>query len=99
MNCRIVELKDKQVICIKDGTALGYVGDIEVDTTNGRLVSVVIPGRSRFFGFAGREDDIVISWDEIEVIGEDSILVKCEPPRYTKRNKGPLGGFVYGSGR
>lgn len=99
MNCRIVELKDKQVICIKDGTVLGYVGDIEVDTACGKLVSVVIFGHSRFFGIAGREDDFVIPWEDIEVIGEDSILVKCEPPRYSKRTRSPFGGFTYGSGK
>lgn len=99
MNCRIVELKDKQVICIKDGTVLGFVGDIEVDTGSGRLVSIVIYGRSRFFGIAGREDDCVIPWEEIEVIGDDSILVRSEPPRIVKRGRNPFGGFTYGSGK
>ena len=98
MNCRIVELKDKQVICIKDGTNLGCVGDIEVNTADGRLVSIVIFGRNRCFGLLGRDDDCIIPWNEIEVIGEDTILVCCDPPSKRRRNRGLLSGFTYGSG-
>ncbi len=99
MNCRIVEMKDKQVICIKDGTCLGCVGDIEVDTRDGRLVAIVIFGRNRLFGLMGREDDCIIPWGEIEVIGEDTILVRCDPPGKHHRRKGILPGFSYGANR
>ena len=95
MHCRIVDLKDKQVICIKDGTCFGCVGDIEVDTCSGKLINIVIFGRNRCFGLFGREDDCVIPWSEIEVIGEDTVLVKCDPPG-KKRRRGLLNPFVYG---
>ncbi len=90
MCCRIVELKDKQVICIKDGSALGFVGDIEIDTSDGRLVSIIIYGRGRFFGLFGRDDDYVISWKDIAVIGDDSILVNCAPRRPRRRKMGNI---------
>lgn len=74
---RIAELKDRQVVCVKDGTILGFVGDIELDTENGKLSSLVIFGRAKAFGIFGREDDIVIPWESIEIIGDETILVNC----------------------
>ncbi|MBQ1441793.1 MAG: YlmC/YmxH family sporulation protein [Clostridia bacterium] len=81
MNCRIVDLRNKEVINIKDGARLGYVSDVEVDTCDARLVAIVIYGRARLFGLLGREDDCIIEWSDIEVIGEDSILVNCSSRR------------------
>ena len=81
MNCRIVDLRNKEVINIKNGARLGYVSDVEVDTCDARLVAIIIYGRARFFGLLGREDDCVIDWCDIEVIGEESIIVNCAPRR------------------
>ena len=74
---RIAELKDRQVVCVKDGTILGFVGDIELDTENGKLSSLVIFGRAKALGIFGREDDIVIPWESIDIIGDETILVNC----------------------
>lgn len=74
---RIAELKDRQVVCVGDGAILGYVSDIELDTENGKLSSIVIYGKQKAFGIFGREDDIVIPWENIEIIGDETILVKC----------------------
>jgi sporulation protein YlmC with PRC-barrel domain len=52
MCCRIVDLKDKQVISIKDGCCLGYVYDVEIDTCNGKLVSIVVPQKPKFLDFS-----------------------------------------------
>lgn len=74
--CRITELRCKEVINLADGTRMGYVGDVEVDTVCGRVVSLVIPGRCRFFGLFGREEDYIVPWEAIERIGDDIILVR-----------------------
>lgn len=74
---RIAELRDRQVVCIRDGTILGYVGDIELDTENGRLASIVIFGKAKFFGILGRADDMIVPWENIEIIGDETILVNC----------------------
>ena len=75
MRCRIDELKNKQVVCVKDGYVIGYIGDIELDTESGRLVSLIIYGNLRFMGLLGREKDIVIPFEDIVVIGEETVLV------------------------
>jgi hypothetical protein len=40
-------------------------------------------GRSGFLGLFGKEDDIVLSCSDIELIGKDTILV-----RYNDKNSG-----------
>ncbi len=86
MVCRIVEMKNKEVISVNDGCRIGCVNDVEVDMGCAKLVAIVVYGRLKFFGVFGREDDIIIKWENIEVIGEDTILVNyC--PKYQKRRK------------
>lgn len=81
-------MRCKEVINIKDGVCLGPVGDVEVDTCTANLLAIVVFGRSRCFGLLGREEDIVIRWCDIEVIGEDTILVRHdEVCRRRKKNK------------
>ncbi|MEG2915910.1 MAG: YlmC/YmxH family sporulation protein [Oscillospiraceae bacterium] len=75
MNCRVQDLKYKDVVSVSDGTRLGCVCDVEVDTCTARICSIVIYGRLKCFGLFGREDDIVIDWCDIKLIGEDTILV------------------------
>lgn len=87
MNCRIAELKNKQVVCVKNGCVLGYVFDIEFNTADGSLTAIVIPGRPRLLGLFGHEEDIVIPWSEIEVIGQETVLVSADPLQYGKSGK------------
>ena len=90
MCCRIADLINKPVVCIKDGSLLGYISDIEIDTDAGNMTSVIIPGRPKFFGIFGREEDIVIPWREIEVIGQETILVNTDPTPYIRRGSRAL---------
>lgn len=86
MRCRIVDMRNKEVINVKTGMRLGCVCDVEVDTKTAKLSGIVIYGRLKFFGLLGRCDDIVIKWEDIEVIGEDTILVKHNmPPQNRKK--------------
>lgn len=85
--CRLAELRCREVINLCDGRRMGYVGDLEVDIMCGRVVALIVPGRARFFGLFGREDDYIIPWDRIEKIGEDIILVRFEAPIRRAREK------------
>ena len=58
----------------------------EIDTVTARVLSLVIYGRLRFFGLLGREDDIIIKWQDIEVIGDETILV-CYNDFYRVKKK------------
>lgn len=80
MTCRIADLRNKQVVCVKSGEILGYVSDIEFDTANGSLLAIIIFGKPKFMGLLGKYEDIVIPWVDIEVIGQETILVKNNSP-------------------
>jgi len=77
--CRIVDMKNKEVINIKTGCKIGCVNDVEVDMCNAKLIAIVVYGKLKFFGLLGRYDDIIIKWEDIKVIGDDTILVKSSP--------------------
>lgn len=79
-NNRIADLRCKEVINLCNGCRMGYVGDVEIDIVCGRVVALVVPGRCRFFGLFGREEDYIIPWEEIDKIGDDIILVRYDRP-------------------
>ena len=89
--CCVESLSRKDVINIKDGCRLGCVCDVDIDVCDGKVLALVIFGRTKFFGIFGREDDLVIPWDNIKKIGEDIILVDCEPECRPKPRRS--GGF------
>ena len=66
------ELRYKEVIDIHTGRRLGYVCDAEFDETEGRLISLITPGKAKFFGLFGREDDYILPWKCIVRIGGDA---------------------------
>lgn len=78
MLCRIDELRNKQVVCVKNGAVLGSVSDIEINTQNGTVNALIIYGKNHFLGIFGRDNDIIIPWQDIEVIGNETVLVKTE---------------------
>ena len=42
----------------------------------GNIISLVLEENKKFFKFRGNDQETEISWDKIERIGEDVILVK-----------------------
>ncbi len=87
MNCCVTDMRSKEVINSKSGCRLGQVCDVEIDTCTGCIVSLIIWGRPRCFGILGREEDIKIQWNDIEVIGDDTILVCADVKDNSHKNK------------
>jgi YlmC/YmxH family sporulation protein len=85
-------MREKQVVCIKNGAVLGLVGDVEVDTCSGKLINIIVYGRRRFLG---RDDDCRIPWESIEVIGEDSILVNFENSSATPKRRNIISEILF----
>ena len=85
METRIAELRYKEVISVEDGSRFGYVGDMEVDMDTGQVRALVVPGRRRFFGLLGREEDKYIPWSAVRRFGEDITLVEDHGSRRTPR--------------
>jgi YlmC/YmxH family sporulation protein len=94
MTCYFEDLRNKEIIHLKSGSKIGYVDDLIFETRTAKICDLVVHGRSRFFGLFGREDDYTIPWADIEIIGEDTILVSCDFPNVSKRQVGTFKTLV-----
>lgn len=72
-------LKEKEVINIKDGRFLGYIGDIDINLEKGRIEAVIIPESKGMFSiFSGKQQEKVIKWEHVKTIGDDVVLVDID---------------------
>ena len=90
MTCRMADLRQKEVINLRDGQRLGPVCDVELDPETARLTALVIYGRPRLFGLLGRQPDRVLPWGSIHLIGAETVLVDCAPDRLPAKRPGFL---------
>ena len=47
MSAKFTQLQCKEVICIRDGRRLGFIGDILVEVPEGKVTAVVVPGQGK----------------------------------------------------
>ena len=92
MQCRMRDLRCKEVINISDGCRLGFVSDVDIRIPEGQVIAIVVNGPCRFFGLFGRGEDFYIPWDCIQKFGSDIILIDKpfqhrERPHDEKRRK------------
>lgn len=80
MNCSFYELRHKEVINRTNGCRIGFVDDLDIDVETAKLCSLIIYGGFRFFGLFGRKNDYIIPWNNIGLIGQDTILVDWNLP-------------------
>ena len=93
MQCRIADLRMKEVINVNTGFRLGFVSDAVFDITSGQMISLVVPGQYKVMGMFGRTDDYIIPWSAIRKIGDDIILVESDfSEEREKRQKRPWMG-------
>lgn len=72
---RIYDLRDKEVVNVKDCKVLGCVVDIDFDSCTGCILALIVPGPGRICGVFGRDMEYVIPWKRVKCIGPDVILV------------------------
>lgn len=72
------ELREKEVVNIKDGKKLGLISDIELNLEEGKIEAIIVPGQGKFLGIFGKEYDYIIPWKNIKKIGVDTILVELD---------------------
>ncbi len=75
--CSTGDIRDKEIINLCDGMRLGYATDFEINVCDARIVSLIVPSCGGFLGLS-KGEAIVIPWERIECIGEDTILVKVD---------------------
>lgn len=85
MKCCIENIFKKNVVSIETGSCIGFISDVEVDTCTGQILRLFISEYDKLITFK-KQENIVICWDNIAVIGEDTILVKNVPAGNCKNN-------------
>ena len=73
--CSTAQLREKEIINLCDGMRLGFAEDFEFDLNDGRITALLLIEHRSIWNW-GKIEEFRISWDRIECIGEDTILVK-----------------------
>ena len=84
---RISELKQKEVINVKDCKRLGFVGDVDFDMKTGCMLAIIVPGPGCICGFLGREKEYIIPFCDICQVGDDIISVDVKPKEVSEAVK------------
>ncbi len=73
---KISDLRARDVVNILDGKKLGNIIDIDLDLENGKVIALILPGRTRGFSIFSKREDITVPWEKIIRIGRDVVLVE-----------------------
>lgn len=71
------DLRQREVIDIETAERLGYVSDVDVEFESGIIRAIVVPKAHGMLRLFTKDQDYVIPWEDIAVIGKQVILVKC----------------------
>lgn len=74
----LMELSRKDVIQLGTGLKLGQIDDLEFDEQSACIKGIVLRGHLRWFGLRGKDDDVIIPWEQVETIGHDVVLVNTQ---------------------
>ena len=76
---RLSELARKELVDWEQGNFWGPAGraDLIIDQKSGKIVALLLTGKSGFLGMASREE-ITIPWSSVLKIGGDTIIIEVE---------------------
>ena len=70
------DIQAKEIINLADGRKIGKVVDVHIDPKEGKIHYFVAENRHFFKKLFGRETESKFTFDDIDKIGEDVILIK-----------------------
>lgn len=71
---RLSDLQHKDIVNIIDGSKIGNIIDIKIDS-KGNMEGLVVEKSKFIISMFTTKNEIEIKWEQIEKIGEDVILV------------------------
>ncbi len=77
---RFREIGGKEIIDVSHGVKLGVLGqtDLEINEQTGQIEAFIVPSY-KWFGLVKEDEETLIPWSNIKVIGEDMIVVESSP--------------------
>lgn len=94
MQITFSELRYKEVINVKTGHRLGYVGDLQLDPDSGNIQALIVPEQARLGGVFGKAEDYIVPWDSIRRIGDDIIIIELDMPNSRPKPEKRQGFFA-----
>ena len=86
METSFLELRNKEVINVVDGSLLGRIIDVVFDIRTSRVLGFIVPGVRAFFNIFKSCPEIFVPYKNICKIGDDVILVEIfNIPRHNRR--------------
>lgn len=70
------ELREKEVISIRECRKLGKVCDLRFDCNTGCIEQIIVPGKGKGLNFFSSEPEYCIPYRDVKQIGPDVILVE-----------------------
>ena len=76
---RLRDIGGKEIINVSLGVKLGVLGqtDLEINEATGQIEAFIVP-TYKWFGLKKEEEETMIRWKDIKVIGEDMIVVESK---------------------
>lgn len=89
MMITLTELQIKDIIMVDDGRKLGNITDLEIDVDKGKILYLIIGTKGKVMGLFGKEEELMVPWENIVTIGSDVILVKKDqnPKLFSERSE------------
>ncbi|OPY56439.1 MAG: PRC-barrel domain protein [Pelotomaculum sp. PtaU1.Bin035] len=78
MPFKISELSLRDTVNMADGAKLGPVKDVHIDLETGKVLSLVLSGGRKYFGFLSAGKDVEVPWEKVKKIGIHTVLVEIE---------------------
>ena len=79
---KLSELMSKDIINDDDGIKLGKIIDIDLDSTNGDILNIIINKGIKLSNFFSTKEQIIIPWNKIIKIGNDVIIAQKDFRRF-----------------
>ncbi|WP_096435492.1 YlmC/YmxH family sporulation protein [Alteribacter populi] len=78
---KISDIQAKDIVNLADGRLLGHISDLDINLETGRVEAFIIGG-GKVMNFFGKEQEVVVPWNNVVKIGSDVILVRYNEGSY-----------------
>lgn len=77
---RLSELVGREIVDMTNGEKIGQLGraDLCINMDTGKIEQVILPVNHSFLSFGKQQKEYTLTWESIQKIGQDLILVHLQ---------------------
>ncbi|MFB1049651.1 YlmC/YmxH family sporulation protein [Paraliobacillus sp. JSM ZJ581] len=72
----LTNMQLKEIILVENGEKIGMIVDLDIDEEKGRIIQLVVGTKNKVIPLFGKQDELVIPWEDIVTVGSDVILIR-----------------------